>query len=183
MNLFEAPFYSGRTLRSLVPLLLVPIVADVLQAGGPPGFGGAFRGDRPRAESEGYLSVIGGPGLRFCAPEPAGEQVIKPAVAVLPAPPVAPVAPSPPGPGDTERSAVRKEPKPGPKPSAASPAKAPPPPILPDDLRPQVRPEDFLPFFQPPGGSSGSVPVGVPVPPGAPAQLPPSSATFMQTSR
>ena len=49
-------------------------------------------------------------------------------------------------------------------------AKPIPPAILPDDTRPRVRAEDFLPYFRIPG---------VPVP----AQLPPSSATYTQTPR
>lgn len=73
----------------------------------------------------------------------------------------------------------------------AAPARAnnpppPPPAIIPDDTRPAVRPEDFLPFFQLPG--SGSAPadvrVIVPVPGNVPTsaiRLPISSATYNQT--
>jgi len=182
MNIFEARFYRGKTLRSLIPLLVVPLLADVARAGGPSGIRGAFREDRPRSEGEGYLPAIGGPGLRFCAPEPVVEQGPTPLAAGLPPVPPTQVAAAPPGTGNDARNLPRRETGSVTKPDSASAAKAPPPPILPDDLRPQVRPEDFLPFFQPPGGSSGSAPAGVPVPP-APAMLPPSSATFMQTSR
>jgi hypothetical protein len=59
-----------------------------------------------------------------------------------------------------------------------------PPPILPDDTRPKVRAEDFLPFFQFPGSASanGDVTVVAPVPSSAPtaAPLPASSATYRQ---
>jgi hypothetical protein len=67
----------------------------------------------------------------------------------------------------------------GPKPPAA---------ILPDDTRPAVRPEDFLPFFQVPGAakSAGEVNVIMPAnalttPPAAP--LPRSSATYTQSPK
>jgi hypothetical protein len=57
--------------------------------------------------------------------------------------------------------------------------------ILPDDVRPAVRPEDFLPFFQfPAPGGTGNVRVIVPVAPtapSAPGTQPPSSATYIQT--
>ena len=58
-----------------------------------------------------------------------------------------------------------------------------PTPILRDDLRPQTRPEDFLPFFQIPApGSDADVIVPTPrTPVGTP--LPPSSATYTQTPR
>ncbi len=58
-------------------------------------------------------------------------------------------------------------------------------PILIDDLRPTVRPEDFLPFFLLPGTHSGdaATTVVVPVPRQAPAPAvqPPSSATFTRS--
>jgi hypothetical protein len=57
-------------------------------------------------------------------------------------------------------------------------------PILPDDARPTVRPEDFLPFFQYPGSGSksGAVIITNPVSltPAVPGTLPPSSATYIQ---
>jgi len=71
----------------------------------------------------------------------------------------------------------------------APPASQPPAPsaIIPDDSRPVVRPEDFLPFFQLPGstGSPGGFTVIAPVPASAPAPaaLPPSSASFTQSPR
>ena len=45
--------------------------------------------------------------------------------------------------------------------------------ILPDDSKQRVRPEDFLPFFQFPGGSTAPVA-------NAPGTIPPSSATYKQ---
>lgn len=69
-----------------------------------------------------------------------------------------------------------------PDPARTSPAKTP-AAILPDDTRPKVRAEDFLPFFQFPGNTpaNGDVTVVAPVP-NAPtaAPLPASSATYRQ---
>lgn len=60
-----------------------------------------------------------------------------------------------------------------------------PAPILVDELRPTVRPEDFLPFFILPGtqGQEGGPAVIVPIPrqPSSPAPLPPSSATYIRS--
>lgn len=60
-----------------------------------------------------------------------------------------------------------------------APAK-PPTSILPDDTRPKVRAEDFLPFFQFPAPPANANDVTlVPAPP-VPGQQPPSSATYRQ---
>jgi hypothetical protein len=70
-------------------------------------------------------------------------------------------------------------------PAASSPDKPAPLSILPDEMRPQVRPEDFLPFFQIPG-THGNPDVTVVVPiQGQPAQPAPqtSSATYLQTDK
>jgi hypothetical protein len=69
---------------------------------------------------------------------------------------------------------------------APNPAKAPPPAIIPDDARPSVRPEDFLPYFQLPGaGKPGDVNLLVPASAlrGDTGSLPvqPSSATYTQS--
>jgi hypothetical protein len=55
------------------------------------------------------------------------------------------------------------------------PAGPPPASILPDEARPKVRPEDFLPYFTFPGNSTFDAPVA-PVP----GRQPPSSATYRQ---
>jgi hypothetical protein len=69
---------------------------------------------------------------------------------------------------------------------ATAPAKTP-APILSDDARPTVRPEDFIPYFQIPGSARhpSDVTLLIPAPkaPPAPASLPPSSATYTQTPR
>lgn len=53
-------------------------------------------------------------------------------------------------------------------------------PILPDDTRPKVRAEDFLPFFQPPGANPNPNDVTVAPPPAEPGTPTPSSATYRQ---
>lgn len=58
----------------------------------------------------------------------------------------------------------------------AKPAKS----ILPDDTRPKVRAEDFLPFFQPPGASPNPNDVTLTPTPPAPGVQTPSSATYRQ---
>jgi len=63
-------------------------------------------------------------------------------------------------------------------PSSEAAPRAPkvPPPLLPDDTRPRVRPEDLLPFFQFPTAAGAPAPAAAPTP----GVLPPSSATFRQ---
>lgn len=71
--------------------------------------------------------------------------------------------------------------------SAAAPAVKTPPPIIPDEARPVVRPEDFILYFQLPGSArqSPNMTVVVPAPkaPPTPGTLPPSSATYTQSPR
>jgi hypothetical protein len=131
-----------------------------------------------------YLKAIGSPPLRFQEPPlPLGsmEQT--------------PVAP-PPNPATVPKPASARsggEPPPPPvKPSALGgpkPATAPDdtvasagqqaghdqalPSIIPDEMRPKVRPEEFLPFFQLPGSGQHEVPA-----PEVPPTLPQSSATY-----
>jgi hypothetical protein len=57
---------------------------------------------------------------------------------------------------------------------------SPPPAILPDDTRPKVRPEDFLPFFQFPVSGANQEDVTVVPAPTEPGKLPPSTATYRQ---
>jgi len=80
----------------------------------------------------------------------------------------------------TSPESLTRKPEPG-----AEPTVRPPAPILIDDLRPTVRPEDFLPFFLLPGTHSGdtATTIVVPVPRQAPAPgtQPPSSATFTRS--
>ena len=71
--------------------------------------------------------------------------------------------------------------------SAGVPTEKVTPPILPDEIRATVRPEDFLPYFQIPGSArrADDVTLLVPVPrvPNAQGSLPSSSATYTQTPK
>jgi hypothetical protein len=140
--------------------------------------------------SGGYLPLHGSPPLRFAA-------IIIPATpAVTSTPPEAPKTtaggktPAGMAPHTSDTSVPPNPPTPpGPSPATSpgtsSPEKPAPLSILPDEMRPQVRPEDFLPFFQIPG-SRGNPDVTVAVPIQAqPAQPPPqpSSATYLQTDK
>jgi hypothetical protein len=145
-----------------------------------------------------YLVALGAPPLRFQEPAPAAELAIRP-----PKPSVVPqvttdavddISEAIP-PSSTEDSAFLSSTPalttpPGatealqPEITASTPIRSP-RPILPDEMRPQARPEDFLPFFQIPAAQTGDVDVIVPVPraPAAPSSLPRSSATYTQTPR
>ncbi len=130
-----------------------------------------------------YLMVIGSPPLRFQEPSlPLGSMeqtpvALPPNPATVPKPvsarstgaPPPPVKPSAPGgpkpnsaPGDTITSAGQ--------PAGHDQVL---PSIIPDEMRPRVRPEEFLPFFQLPGSGQQDAPA-----PEAPSTLPPSSATY-----
>lgn len=143
------------------------------------------------AESTPYLPVAGAPAMRFQEPAPAPAAMpssVSAAAPVVASSDVssAPVSPAPltaPSSATAEASVADK---PANKESTSSPTKAP-APILPDDTRPTVRPEDFLPYFQIPGSARqpADVTLLVPVPrtAPAPASLPPSSATYTQTPK
>lgn len=74
---------------------------------------------------------------------------------------------------------------PGIDPASPVIAKPVPAPIMVDDLRPQVRAEDFLPYFQIPGsspaGDANAVPAARSAP--GPAPLPASSAVYQQSPK
>jgi hypothetical protein len=90
-----------------------------------------------------------------------------------------------------DASGLVSAPAPGPKPAAAAKpydanSDEPPPPsaasikILPDTVRPRVQAEDFLPYFVVPDAVKSTSTPPVPAEPG---QLPPSSATYIQTPK
>jgi hypothetical protein len=157
---------------------------------------------RPRAagsprdalEQSLYLPAIGAAPLRFAAEPPAPDLSLRQSPAAGPKhpdPTVADFTPAEPpateaGAGETEETAATPVHADA-RPSDATPVKSAPSPILRDDLRPHVRPDDFLPFFQVPGSSAsrGDVIFTVPVPttPGSSAPLPASSATYTQTPK
>jgi hypothetical protein len=197
MNHREPPHLPAAARRALhcLSLLLLPALApkgaDALPRARS-GFGGGAGSTQPRPAS--YLSVIGAPPLRFQEATPPPDLTTRPAAAAPPQPALTPtensvavdnaaaarsIAATP-----AEPSApTAPETKPSTKESPASTKQ--PSAILPDDARPAVRPEDFLPYFQIPGSARkpGDVTLLMPVPSTAPtpAPIPPSSATYTQT--
>ncbi|MCX6945763.1 MAG: hypothetical protein NT173_13555 [Opitutales bacterium] len=143
-----------------------------------------------------YLPLLGAAPLRFADVVTAPDRVARPAA----------TAPPQPGLTRTESSValanaaaaqsaalngagqVRPPPISPEGPDGTPPAdQSPPLPILPDEVRPQLHPEDFLPFFQLPGSatSPGGVilvgPLPTETPPAGPR--PQSSATYHQTPK
>lgn len=129
--------------------------------------------------------------MRFLAPAPPPDLVTRPPAAappllkteaptrpdvVLPSPEVAATSPTNTAAAPEPAATVSTEEHPAARPVA---------PILVDELRPRVRAEDFLPYFQIPAEHNGDVSVLVPIPRGAstPAALPTSSATYTQSPR
>jgi hypothetical protein len=141
-----------------------------------------------------YLLAVGAPPLRFQEPAVPPAPVPSTPVVATPDPVAAPSEPSAPDvstPAPTTSPVAVSESAP----ASETPVTAPPSPanpktpaaILPDDSRPPIRPEDFLPYFQIPGSARqpADVTLLVPAPPAppAPGTLPPSSATYIQTPR
>lgn len=179
------PVDSRRALH-LVALLLLPALAPTHTL--------ATARMGAIADSSPYLLAVGAPGLRFReAPPPPNLSKRPPAGA----PPVPNGEASPPAVASNRPDVLLASPPPAssaegvdstkPASQPSNPQQPPPAAIIPDDTRLNVRPEDFLPFFQIPG--SAAVPVGVnviaPVPQAAPtaATIPVSSATYTQTPR
>jgi hypothetical protein len=144
-----------------------------------------------------YLVALGAPPLRFQVPVPATELATRPKPSASRSSTadasandiettLAPRAEEPSSPSDADPIAHEDAASESSQSeiSTLPPARTP-RPILPDEMRPQARPEDFLPFFQIPAAQSGDVSVFVPVPhaPATPPPLPLSSATYTQTPR
>lgn len=138
-----------------------------------------------------YLTAVNAPALRFGEAPPPPPLWIRPAAGAPPVPAQSEVAAAPPDPAQEETPQAIEPAQPGtPTQDVIPPATHQPPPrnpapILPDDTRPKVRAEDFLPFFQFPGSANnpGDVTVVTPALPGqapAAAPQPRSSATYRQ---
>lgn len=194
----SAPVGVGQALPCLA-LLLLPLLTAAQGWARP-----AVSAKPSSARS--YLVAIGSPPLRFEEPAPPPDLVTRPPAAAPPQPTaggnasdstplaldtaaLAATSPEVPATGsivgtspidnidvDSDDSALDTID------DAPEPVRTP-PPILRDDLRPQTRPEDFLPFFQIPApGTDATVIVPAPrTPTGRP--LPPSSATYTQSPR
>jgi len=185
---FQPPAPKGglhRTLRVLTLLLLQHALAPF----GSDAFARMRLPFNPASDSNSrpYLLVAGAPSLRFRATPPAipiavakvetpTSSAAQPAIAALPggepahptatvepiAAPAAPVV----EPVDISKTAAATKPAPN---------------IIPDDTRPNTRPEDFLPYFRFPARSDVVIPSSSEVSqPPAPGQLPASSATYQQ---
>lgn len=199
MNHREPPHLPAGTRRALhfLSLLLLPAVApEGVQALTRPRFAPATAADLKRLATSPYLPVLGAAPLRFEDPAPPPDLTARPAAAAPPNPALTPAensvalanaaaahpaAVEEPAPSAATEAAESAETKPAP------PSPRPAPAVLPDQARPTVRPEDFLPFFQLPGSSpQGDVNVIVP---GAvrsapvPPPIPNSSATYRQSPR
>jgi hypothetical protein len=133
------------------------------------------------AEPIPYLPAMGAPPLRFCTATPPSDLVARPPAAAPPLPALtrteSAVALANAAAAQSAAAHGTDKSRAGENDATGSAPKRPPLPILPDETRPQVRPEDFLPFFQVPG--SAMPPGGMT--PTRPATLPPSSATYIQT--
>jgi len=140
----------------------------------------------PGPVSRPYLTAMTAPDMRFAEALPPPDLSVRPPAGAPPQPAATHETPVPsvPAPAGGESAAL-----PPPVVSAESTLPAPgkkpaPPPILPDDTRPKVRPEDFLPFFKFPASAADSSDVIIAVPvtttPPAPGTQLPSSASYRQ---
>jgi hypothetical protein len=166
MNFRQPPFSQGgrhRILRMFFLLLiqhaLTPSSIDAHARSRLP----AKLGGNPSTDTESlpYLKITGALPLRFGAAPPPPDLTSKPVASVSPQP--ATVMPAVTAVPASVYPIARPESRPNDS-ATAQPAPVitnPPSTILPDDTRPSTRPEDFLPFFQFPGGT-GDVTIVVP---------------------
>lgn len=187
MNHREPPHLPARMRKALrcLSLLLVPVLA-VEEGHAGPRLRNAMRST---AEPAPYLPLLGAQPLRIEDAPPPPDLTSRPAAG---APPVAALTPTESAVAVANADAVRSA---SATPTDATAAETPakdkdvdaahvivppspttktPPPILPDTTHPNVRPEDFLPYFQIPGANHA------PDAP-APGTLPQSSATYTES--
>ena len=187
----SAPKGVGQALPRLT-LLLLPLLSGVCASAQP-----HFILQSALKQQTPYIVALGAPALRFQEPAPAAELAIRPPIPNAPRPAATESSSSnlDPIPRQNQEMASTSPSLPSSSPSASThetieePAVSAPTrtplPILADEMRPQARAEDFLPFFQIPAGGANDVNVIVPVPraPATPSSLPLSSATYTQTPR
>lgn len=203
MNHREPPHLpvGARKVLHCLSLLLLPALAPK----------GVYALPRPRPtpgpsvdvremEATPYLPLVGSPPLRFQELAPPPDLVTRPASAGPPTPALTPTESSVAlqnaaaahstaaairAPDESSAPVAVKPPEPSKVSPPPAPAKATPPAILPDDTHANVRPEDFLPYFQIPGSATQPGDVNLLMPSArtapAPAPLPPSSATYTQS--
>lgn len=187
-----------RCLALLVVPALAPHGGHALTRSRPPGSGPELR----HADPIPYLTILGGPPLRFQEATPPPDLTVRPAASAPPIPAsseaegaiaianVAAIQPAPPPAATMDDPAAPTAAAAG-APSTTPPPTAPvktPPAILPDNVRQTVRPEDFLPYFQIPGAARQNPNVTVIAPatgtleaPAAAVTIPPSSASYNQS--
>ena len=149
-----------------------------------------------KANSLPYLRAVGSSPLRFEEPPPSRDQLLSSTIATTTASSAAAAASA-----DSAAATLiaarlaaqaSRESEEAPVPDATTDPIKPmplqgktPEPILPDDARPHVLPEEFLPYFRAPGSGKKNpdVTLLVPAPRSvpSPAPLPPSSATYTQS--
>lgn len=143
---------------------------------------------RPPPRTRPYLVALGASPLRIQAALPPADLSVRPPAGAPPvpttqtptgspaetSPPVQGTPPAESAPADLALAPTSANPSPEEKPDKAHK------PILPDDTRPKVRAEDFLPFFQPPGANPNPNDVTVAPPPAEPGSPTPSTATYRQ---
>lgn len=201
MNHREPPHLPAGARRALrcISLLLVPALAPEAAPAFPRqrhfiGSGADGQG----SDALPYLTYVGAPPLRFQQAAPPPDLVARPAAAAPPVPPLSPTESSVAlaniaAARSTSASARMHDEAPvtdlKPEPTRVpTPSKPAPRAILPDDTRSQVRPEDFLPYFQIPGSAKSAGDVNVIMPANAftapsSTTLPPSSATYTQSPK
>ena len=168
-----------------------PVREPYLIALGAPGL--RFREPERVAEPAPRPVAVGPPVVGLEAAEAAvavaNAAAVQPPISRDPKSGFAPVLGSVTTPGSGSASASGTTPGPAITPSIdpAPPVvtKPVPTPIMVDDLRPQVRAEDFLPYFQIPGSTPAGDASAVPAPRSAPgpAPLPASSAVYQQSPK
>lgn len=181
------PARNHRTLRWLTAFILPAIGPGVVY--GAPRVG---RADKPsvadlRRMQLPYLPVCGAPPLRFDRPAPPPDVATNPPAAAPPIPSLTPTENLVASANTAAMQPAEPATLASPVPAVAAPASSGPREILPDDTRPAIRAEDFLPFFRVPSGGRGGTETsvlvpGVPAPPPGPA-IPASSANYTQTPR
>lgn len=134
-----------------------------------------------------YLAVLGSSSLRIQEASLPSDPNTHPPSGAPPQPATAgpPTTHAPPAEASTPAEAPSSvvTPPASESPTAPTPEEKPTKPvrsILPDDTRPKVKAEDFLPFFQPPGADHNPNDVTVAPTAPAPGVQPPSSATYRQ---
>ena len=187
-----------RCLALLVVPALAPHGGHALTRSRPPGSGPELR----HADPIPYLTILGGPPLRFQEATPPPDLTVRPAASAPPIPAsseieaaigvanMAAIQPVPPPAASTDdpttpAAAAAGAPATFPPPAGSGKT---PPAILPDNVRQSVRPEDFLPYFQIPGAARQNPNVSVIMPatgaleaPAAAVTIPPSSASYNQS--